>query len=356
MRLGAPRAQAAPVAAAAPEQDSSESSSWDSPFEWKPSGTSSPSAPRAATTARREPPVEASSLEAGSDRLQGRESLAAPLISPAVPETTYSASILAEPEPPPVTREALIPEPGIPSTVSLIPNPESVIVPAGDEDILPTRADRTPQSRPEDPIVVTREPSVLIPQSVSAIVREPVEPVTIEVSLAEDSFPEITLVEDPVDIQERLAAPSAAGTADAAAETLINLDAVDDDEPPLEAPRTGAGFTFLDPGFTDGGFGGSAFMVHGQDSPARDRNVGPLASWARAEARGGDGPTASDDLRMLLAGLAVPPAIAGVRYPRGVRIRRVRVPASQAADAGDTPGPVILSRRALAEQREQSAH
>lgn len=340
MRLGAPRQQAAPAPAADSQESADASSSWASPFEWKPSGASRHAAP----IAHHGTPVETSAPS-------GKAAHDEPLIFPPAAETTHADSILAEPHPEVAARTALISEPGIPSTVSLIPNPESVIVTVPDEDITPRRVEYASESHAEDPIVVTREPSVLIPEPAAALVREPVEPMTIEVSLAEDAFPEITLVEDPVDIQERLAAPYAAEATDAAAETLINLDAVSDDEPAIEAPRSNAGFTFLDPGLSDGA---SAFTLRGQDPAGRDRNVGPLASWARAEKRGGDGLSASDDLRMLLAGLAVPPAIAGVRYPRGVRIRRVRVPASQAADAGDTAGPVILSRRALAEQREQT--
>jgi hypothetical protein len=45
--------------------------------------------------------------------------------------------------------------------------------------------------------------------------------------------------------------------------------------------------------------------------------------------------------------------VASVMYPRGCRIRRVRVPAARDRDTAEGVGPVILSRRTLAEQREK---
>lgn len=87
----------------------------------------------------------------------------------------------------------------------------------------------------------------------------------------------------------------------------------------------------------------------------------PLAMWARAETgpavgRRKDGAeerrTGTDELRNLIASLAVPPHIAGVGYGGGCRIRRVRVPGGKERRKGDAMGPVILSRRALNAQRE----
>jgi hypothetical protein len=62
--------------------------------------------------------------------------------------------------------------------------------------------------------------------------------------------------------------------------------------------------------------------------------------------------TVADELRHLMAGLSVPAHVASVGYARGCRIRRVRVPGGKDRRRGETPGPVILSRRALDEQRE----
>jgi CheY-like chemotaxis protein len=85
----------------------------------------------------------------------------------------------------------------------------------------------------------------------------------------------------------------------------------------------------------------------------KDRKLGPLASWARSENRGRDAAQGSDDLRSLLTGLAVPPAVVSVGYGRGCRIRRVRVPAAREPQEAETVGAVILSKRLLAEQRER---
>ncbi len=83
------------------------------------------------------------------------------------------------------------------------------------------------------------------------------------------------------------------------------------------------------------------------------RKLGPLASWARAEGRVAETPTPTGDLRGLLSGLAVPPAVAGVGYAAGCRIRRVRVAPAREGGASRTKGAVILSKRALAEIRDR---
>jgi hypothetical protein len=86
----------------------------------------------------------------------------------------------------------------------------------------------------------------------------------------------------------------------------------------------------------------------------------PLAMWARTEAAHAtpvrvatpEPQTAAEELRHLMANLAVPPHVAGVSYGRGCRIRRVRVPGGKERRRADAPGPVILSKRALDRQRE----
>lgn len=86
----------------------------------------------------------------------------------------------------------------------------------------------------------------------------------------------------------------------------------------------------------------------------RDRapvRLGALASWARSEGRAADAAQGSDDLRALLTGLAVPPAVVSVGYGRGCRIRRVRVLAAREHQDAEAVGAVIISRRVLAEQR-----
>jgi hypothetical protein len=82
----------------------------------------------------------------------------------------------------------------------------------------------------------------------------------------------------------------------------------------------------------------------------------PLSTFARPE-RGpanGDEPVAVDDLHRMIDGLRIPPNVAAISSPRGVRIRRVRVPAlKQPANGnGGDKRPVILSRRALRDSSE----
>jgi hypothetical protein len=81
----------------------------------------------------------------------------------------------------------------------------------------------------------------------------------------------------------------------------------------------------------------------------------PLTAWARTEnwrkAAEDDEPQERehDELRDLMAGLALSPQVAGVTYGRGCRIRRVRVPGTKRAGSSDHT--VIVSRRALEEVR-----
>ena len=94
----------------------------------------------------------------------------------------------------------------------------------------------------------------------------------------------------------------------------------------------------------------------------------PLAFWARQLAApsthrlppSGLPPVASkpaetpaDEIRELMAGLSVPPQVAGVTYGRGCRIRRVRVPASTAPRVQGGARPLILSKRALNQARAE---
>ena len=60
--------------------------------------------------------------------------------------------------------------------------------------------------------------------------------------------------------------------------------------------------------------------------------------------------TTEDELKEMMAGLALPVPVGAVGYARGCRIRRVRVPAA-AEPTPPMPSPVIVSRRALAEMR-----
>jgi len=94
-----------------------------------------------------------------------------------------------------------------------------------------------------------------------------------------------------------------------------------------------------------------------QDQGFVMRKLGPLASWARAEGRSAETAQPTGELRSLLSGLAVPGSVAGVRYAAGCRIRRVRVAPSRDEDAtGKSKGAVILSKRILAELRDNREH
>ena len=79
----------------------------------------------------------------------------------------------------------------------------------------------------------------------------------------------------------------------------------------------------------------------------------PVTTWART-ADSKRQPSAdsarTDDVHQLIAGLSIP-HVAAVAYPRGCRIRRVRVPAPRPAPRSRLTRPLILSKRALADAR-----
>jgi hypothetical protein len=88
----------------------------------------------------------------------------------------------------------------------------------------------------------------------------------------------------------------------------------------------------------------------------RPPSLGPLATWARLEGTNQEERRPGTDMREIIDRLAVPSHVAGVSYARGVRIRRVRVAGSRDRRRPlDHKGPVILSRRALAETRSATA-
>jgi hypothetical protein len=83
----------------------------------------------------------------------------------------------------------------------------------------------------------------------------------------------------------------------------------------------------------------------------------PVSSWARVERRKpaeDEEPAARDEFQQLLAGLRIPQQVAAISYPRGCRIRRVRVRSvDQPAPSGDTKAPLIVSRKALQDSRSR---
>ena len=211
-------------------EEAAPESSWDSPFEWKPAGsTSRASRSRADAPARTpappppapEPVIEAPAFEAPS------------VIKPAAEEPVVTMPVMAE---------TPIPQPVVPAI-------EPVVVPAP-------------------------EPVLLKPVA---------EPTVAPKKAAK-----------PVD------APRPKAVADRPARLTGRVQLRDLIRAQSDADRT-----------------------------RRDR-LGPLARWARSDAPpAAQGATVtSDDVRTLISSLAVPPAVASVTYPRGVRLRRVRVPLS----------------------------
>jgi hypothetical protein len=358
MRLGpmSERSTMPQVAESEPEPAGA-SSSWDDPFAWKPSGTST----RAAAPAP------------------------APAAEPAVP--AFDSIFKPEAEAEPLADLSF--EPAAAAKDEPLIFPPAAEPPVSRDEPLVKRAAEEPIGEPitafvdGQPVVMVKgEPSLLISQPYSVmkpvadVADAAVEPSPEPEAEAEpllaaphrrhelidtgdaENLPEITLVEDPVETAEPLvAAPyaSPATLADTAGETLINLDA-EPYEASIEEPYShGRSEDVPD----DSGFGEWKLALDESpsivDGAAGINRLGPLATWARTEPRRTESPSSGDDLRMMLGGLAVPAAVAGVRYPRGVRIRRVRVPATRTNDSGDSVGPVILSRKRLAERREAAA-
>jgi hypothetical protein len=81
----------------------------------------------------------------------------------------------------------------------------------------------------------------------------------------------------------------------------------------------------------------------------------PLNLWARFEstkkAAADATPESHSDLQDLIAGLSVPTQVAVISYPRGCRIRRVRVRAARTPAREGKRQAVIVSRRALEASR-----
>jgi hypothetical protein len=91
--------------------------------------------------------------------------------------------------------------------------------------------------------------------------------------------------------------------------------------------------------------------------PTKASGLAPLAMWAHAD----NGvspevvPTPKDELIEIIARLHLPSSVAAVTYPKGCRIRRVRVIPQKAARKTKSDEPlVILSRKRLQEIREEA--
>ena len=250
----------APVAEAEPEA----SSSWSSPFEWKPTNSS-----------------------------------------------PNPSSLMAH----------LTPPAGIP-TVANLANAARV------EELPPPAAPIEAAIRTPEPTTVTAAP-IYVPEPIYAP-----EPIPEPIKVAEPVYiPEPVYIAEPIRVPEpvRVTEP-------------VLVAAPIQDSPAIAAPKIQHARSVMRK---------SVLGIRDQRLGVKDVRLGTLASWARSENRGGDAEEHGDDLRGVLAGLAVPSSVVSVGYGRGCRIRRVRVPAGREAKEAEAVGAVILSRRLLAELRDQ---
>ena len=198
----------------------------------------------------------------------------------------------------------LNPSSEIPNPVSAIPDPESAAEP---EYPMPPIEDVLAQAAPPAEVDTAPEPVFTAPEPA---VPEP-EPLV--------SAPE------PV-----LAAP----------EPVVIPELVRQPEPVAAKPR----LTVVPPA-------GIQIVLPARARKAAAESKGrTLEAWARVDVPAGGSPEPNGELPALLSGLGVPDSIASITYPRGVRIRRVRVLASREANAGH--GPLVAAKRLLAELRD----
>lgn len=288
------------AAAESAEEPAAPSSSWSSPFEWKPAGSSARStrtqaeAPRPQAAAE-PPPVAAVPEPAAPEPQPASISVAPPAVAPQ-PETPAAEPRVVEPAATP----ALAAEPVV--------APPLVATPAATEAPVVPLAAAAPEAAVEAAAAVVAPPPPAVAPPPAP--REPiavVKPAAARPAAAEPARPK-PVADRPARVAAR-----------------VTYQGLVKEQAPREREDLG--------------------------------RLGPLSRWARAEiARTAkSGPVTGDDVRTLISSLAVPAAVASVTYPSGCRIRRVRVPVSPDYDGGDGVGPVILSRQKLAEQRKQAS-
>ncbi|HEY7058622.1 MAG TPA: hypothetical protein VH458_18955 [Vicinamibacterales bacterium] len=225
------------------------------------------------------------------------------------------------------------------------------------------RKSPTPKAPGAESVASTPEPAVTAPE---AVIPGP------EFAPIGD---EAIVVDEPYAARDDLFAPTIETSA-SSVEPVAHSQRSDSDAVGAEVPLAAGADT---PVYTDLRPQGTEIDVPLEAAPARDterpsnrrRNtiapatllrLTPLAMWARTEVeqrapKSNQAPepkTAADELRHLMANLAVPPHVAGVSYGRGCRIRRVRVLGGKERRRADAPGPVILSKRTLERQRDAS--
>ena len=298
--------RAAAEQAEQPADEPAASSSWASPFEWKPA-----SAPARSARSAPDPAPVAKAPERPSLVSEPIGSGAGPLVD----NFTASRSFLPD---------DAGPAPAAPPSVVQGPSSEPLVV----APLIPEPAVTIPA--PEPPIVVARaaEPAPVTIPAPTPVAAAPVAAEPPAPAPAPPPAPAPTPVPAPVAAKPPAPEPvRLKPVAERAAQITKRIQV-------QEISR-------------------AARAAKERDA---DDCLGSLARWARIETprASKSAPASSDDVRTLISSLAVPLAVASVRYPRGCRIRRVRVPPSRDPDSSET-GPVILSRRALAEQREKQA-
>ena len=343
----------APTASKDEGDTNAASSSWESPFEWKPTTS------RRAPVAPPEPPPAPEPSFSSLDMEPAPEPMFAETAQPepepafAEPEPAFVEPLVEEPlhaqpavddlplivrpaaeEPSVVLQTPIIPEPGTVAEPLILSEPMFPPEPSIDAPHKVAAAApvdpwvvHTPQFVSIDPVIETRRPVVVEPTF--------------------DVDPVIEVVSDAPAFEEPLYTASVTDRHEAVS---IDLDALPEEPEPAPVSAVHERAVKIVARVQDEHTDDSEWT---RPQPVRvtDR-LGPLARWARSEPKK-QKPAAvtADDVRALIASLAVPPAVAYVSYPHGCRIRRVRVPAAVDTESAEATGPVILSRRALAEQR-----
>jgi hypothetical protein len=362
-----PMAHGAGPAAAAPAADTPEadadSSSWADPFAWRPSsskssGKSAKSASPEPVFTNHEPVVQVpEAVGASPEPVVAAED---PIVHSTEPTIErYEPVTRPEPlvtSPPPVfsNREPIIAAPA-PADPWAVDYGHHELVSDADPGLVGYTAPFSAPSVEATPLVdsavpafqpTIEEPAHESYDETSRVARD------LDLQLDEESSSPLVSEELRLDAEEPVLEISARGlveepTLDVSPQDFIEeseeLTEPEEEEPVVVAPRRSRRWNSAQPSLL---------------------RLMPLAIWARAEIdkhprRGAAVDAApersvNDELRDLMSRLAVPANVAGVSYARGCRIRRVRVPGGRERRQGETPGPVILSRRALDEQRSRS--
>src|SRR3954462_7395438 len=352
------------------EAPASEASSWESPFEWKPStARSTRSTPAAAA-----PPAAAPAAPAHMptpDPIADAPLVESVLAASAMPEPLAAESMAPIPlSTTPVVPESLIVEPALVQPRVLEPLIRTPVGETSSGD--GSTDDRTIEYPVNDPWVVHAPRQITMAPDMPVAAAPPVHvemtPLILEVPPAafeptviveaEPRFveeaptsapilytepepePGAARAEEPVSVVREAPRPEPSHTPVHERAVKIVARVQDEQAAPVLVPSNSDTEWTHDP----------------RPGAARaGERLGPLARWARAEAARkpkSEGVTA-DDVRALIASLAVPAAVASVTYPKGCRIRRVRVPPAPDGEAGESVGAVILSRRALADERDK---